>query len=107
MREVLLEMKQEDNENKIRSVVKKIINLHKPEGVSDIEFDLEKIDKDEYYLELTFIVPADSNQLTKNFMDRQMGWGREIKEAIKNYIGIKVIISSVGIRSAEFNLRRK
>ena len=31
----------------------------------------------------------------------------EIKEAIKNYIGIKVIISSVGIRSAEFNLRRK
>jgi len=106
MREVLLEMKQEDNENKIRSVVKKIINLHKPEGVNDIEFDLEKIDKDEYYLELTFIVPADSNKLTKSFMDTPRIWGREIKEVIKNYIGIKVIISSVGIRSAEFNPRR-
>lgn len=107
MKQILSEMKENDKETKISNVIKKIINLHKPEGVNDIEFDLEQIDKDEYYLELIFVVPSDSDELKiKHGASNKRRWVDGIKGAIENYLGVKIIVSSVGVKSSGFNFRR-
>ena len=94
------------SEDKLTKLIKKMINVIKPNGVLDIEFRLVPlgIRDDEFYMETTYIVPDDSPLLNmgkspRSFNDIRMGWNNEIKTAIKNYFNTDVIINSSGISS--------
>ena len=91
------------SEEKLTKLIKKMTNVIKPNGVLDIEFRLVPLGDDEFYMEIKYIVPDGSEFLRSNDMrtsdDYRDKWNREIKNTIKNYFDVKVIINSSGIRS--------
>ena len=54
-----------DDIKKIEKFIDRLIEIIKPNGVIDIEYkiDPKPVGKDEYYMEVTYIVPDDSNML--------------------------------------------
>ena len=96
------------SEDKLTKLIKKMINVIKPNGVSDISFRLEPltIRDDEYYIHLTYIVPDDSEYLRSSNMRRsdliRREWNEQIKNTIKEYFDTDVIINSTGISSESY-----
>jgi hypothetical protein len=87
-------------------IIKRYLDITKPSGVSDIEFELRPTgDKDEYYMSITYIVPDGSKYLsyvvTKNVARNE--WNYQIIKDIQNYFGLRVIINNSGTRSEKFN----
>jgi len=83
------------SEDKLTKLIKKMINVIKPNGVLDIEFRLVPlgIRDDEFYMETTYIVPDDSPLLNmgkspRSFNDIRMGWNNELKKSIKKQVMI-------------------
>lgn len=90
-------------------LIRRYLNLSKPNGVSDIEFDLEPTgDKGEYYMSITYIVPDDSELLKVNpfaiHRDSRYYWNHHITKDIYNFFGLKVIIGNSGISSKKFKI---
>jgi hypothetical protein len=90
-------------------LIRRYLNLSKPNGVSDIEFDLKPTgDKGEYYMGITYIVPDDSELLKVNpfaiHRDSRYYWNHHITKDIYNFFGLKVIIGNSGIRSKKFKI---
>lgn len=87
----------------IRSFIKKILKYTKPEGVIDIDFEVNHLIGNEYYLSLEYVLPKGSDYLkTKNMNELdsvRIGWNRSIKKTIETHLGIKIYISSTGVRS--------
>ena len=86
-------------------IIKRYLDITKPSGVSDIEFELRPTgDKDEYYMSITYIVPDSSKYLsyvaTKNVARNE--WNYQIIKDIQNYFGLRVIINNSGTRSEKF-----
>jgi hypothetical protein len=102
------------SEEKLTKLIKKMINVIKPNGVLDIEFRLVPlgIRDDEFYMEITYIVPDDSPLLKmgkspRSFNDIRMEWNYGIKNSIKNYFNTDVIINSSSISSESYYNRQK
>jgi hypothetical protein len=102
------------SEDKLTKLIKKMINVIKPNGVLDIEFRLVPlgIRDDEFYMEITYIVPDDSPLLNmgnapRTFNDIRMGWNNEIKKSIKNYFNTDIIINSSGVSSESYHNKQK
>jgi hypothetical protein len=101
------------SEEKLTKLIKKMISVIKPNGVLGITFRLEPlgIRDDEYYMNITYIVPDDSEYLRSNNMrnsdDIRIKWNYEIKNSIKNYFDTDVIINSSGISSESYYNRQK
>jgi hypothetical protein len=88
-------------------LIRRYLNLSKPNGVSDIEFELEPTgDKGEYYMNIEYIVPDDSELLKVNpfaiHKDSRYYWNSIITKDIYNFFGLKVIIGVSGIRNEKF-----
>jgi hypothetical protein len=100
-------MNDESNELKLYTkLIKRYLNISKPNGVSEIKFELRPTgDDNEYYMSIVYIVPRDSKYLnyvvTKNVTRNE--WNHQIIKDIKNYFGLRVIINNSGTRSEEFN----
>jgi hypothetical protein len=66
---------------------------------------------DEYYMNITYIVPDDSEYLRSSNMrdsdNTRIKWNSEIKNSIKNYFNIDVIINSTGIQSESYYIKQK
>ena len=95
-----MKMSQENLENAIR----KMLSVIKPTEVSFVDFDLTPIDKDEYYMSISYIVPDDSPILKvktspRVYDDLRMKWNEEMKKNLKNFFNAKVIITSTGLSS--------
>jgi len=92
------------NPKQLKMVIGKMMNVIKPNGVSNMNFHLTPINKNEYYLEVTYIVPDGSEFLgdLKKTDYYRSGWNREIKNTIKNYFDIDVIINSSGVQSESY-----
>ena len=95
------------SEERLTKLIKKMINVIKPNGVSDISFRLEPIDnRDEYYIILTYIVPDDSEYLIpshmKNFLNIKYNWNYEIKKSIKDYFNTVVFVGLSNIASESY-----
>ena len=96
------------SEDKLTKLIKKMINVIKPNGVSDISFRLEPltIRDDEYYIHLTYIVPDDSEYLApssmRSMMDIQTNWNYEIKKSINDYFNTVVFIGSTNMASESY-----
>jgi hypothetical protein len=98
-----------ERDNKL---IRRYLNISKPLGVSDIDFDLEPTgDKGEYYMDITYIVPADSEYLQQDlpinprqdWVNYRYNWNYHISKDINNFFGLKVIINNSGTRSEKFN----
>lgn len=99
------------SEEQLTNAIKKLTNVIKPNGVLGITFRLEPlgIRNDEYYMNITYIVPDDSElkSLRLDSDDIRIRWNYEIKTAIKNYFNTDVIINSSGISSESYYNRQK
>jgi hypothetical protein len=93
-------------------LIRRYLNISKPFGVSNIEFDLEPTgDKGEYYMDITYIVPDGSEYLQQDmpidfrqgYVNYRYNWNYHITKDIYNFFGLKVIINNSGTRSEKFN----
>jgi hypothetical protein len=104
-------MKSGLNDKTFVKILPKFIHTLLPDGVVDIEYDIEPIEKDEYYLNVTFIVPDDSPLLIiKNellMMRERIEMREELKRKILGFFGKRVIINSTGIRAESFHRQHK
>lgn len=94
------------NPKQLKMMIGKMMNVIKPNGVSDMGFVLGPLDDNEYYMGVTYVVPDGSEFLRRdnvNKTDVYRGqWNREIKNTIKNYFDIDVIINSSGVQSESY-----
>jgi hypothetical protein len=94
--------------DKAKQLITKMIKLIKPNGVLDIIYNLTPLDINgvEYYMSITYVVPDDSEYLrfhnTRNSDDIRIGWNKEIRDTIRNYFGVVVIINQSGITSVSY-----
>ena len=100
-----------DESDKVKNytnLIGRYLNISKPNGVSNIEFKLRPTgDKNEYYMDITYVVPDGSELLKVNPFaigeNSRYYWNHHISKDIKNYFGLKVIINNSEIRSEKFN----
>lgn len=101
------------NQRQLEKMIGKMINVIKPNGVSFMEFKLDPLDihGNEYYMDVEYVVPDDSEFLRSFNMrdsDKQRTlWNREIRNSIKNYFDTDVIISNSGISAESYYNRLK
>jgi hypothetical protein len=99
------------NQTQLEKMIGKMFNIIKPNEVSDMGFNLEPLDNNEYYMRVTYVVPDDSEYLRSNNMRNsdyvRSLWNREIKNTIKDYFGVDVVISSSNITSKSYYNRQK
>lgn len=101
------------SEDKLTKLIKKMINVIKPNGVSNISFRLEPLGNrdDVYYIILTYIVPDDSEYLApssmRSMVDIKTNWNNEIKKSIKDYFNTVVYIGLSNIASESYYNSRK
>jgi hypothetical protein len=100
-------------EKQLNHLIDKMINIIKPKGVLEIDYDLTPLEftDNEYYMRITYVVPDDSEFLRSSNMrdsdNTRITWNREIKKSIKSYFDIDVIINSTGIQSKTYNNKQK
>jgi hypothetical protein len=67
--------------------------------------------KYEYYLNIMYVVPEDSEFLRSSNMRYsdhvKMKWNKQILDNLKNYLGLDVIINSSGVRSESYHQKMK
>jgi hypothetical protein len=101
------------NQKQLEKMIGKMMNIIKPNGVSDMDFNLRPLEtyENEYYMNVTYIVPDGSEFLKRDNMrktDKYRDlWNHEIKNTIKNYFNVNVIISSSSINSESYHNRQK
>lgn len=104
-------MKKDLSHNTFIKVLPNFIHSLLPDGVVDIEYDIEPIEKDEYYLDVTFIVPDDSPLLFKRnetlMMRDRIEMREELKRKILGFFGKKVIINNTGVRAESYHRQHK
>lgn len=98
-----MEMSQE----KLEKMITKMFSVIKPKGISHIEFEIDPIDSNEYYMSVEYIVPDDSPYLRMGTSPRtydniRSEWNLSLKKSIKNFFDTKVIIDSSSISSESF-----
>lgn len=99
-----------DESNKVKNYTKLIgryFEISKPNGVSKIEFDLRPTgDDNEYYMDITYIVPEGSELLKVNpfaiHRDSRYHWNHHITKDLKDYFGLKVIINNSSTINEKF-----
>ena len=91
--------------------IKKMIDIIKPVEVEKIDFTLEPISDNEFYMDVTYVVPDDSEFLTKKHYDNLSHyysiWNEKIKKGLRNYLDIKAIVNQTGITSQSFYEKEK
>ena len=89
-------------------LIRRYLNISKPEGVSKIAFEITPVgDENEYYMKITYVVPDDSKYLKAN--DKNLipvryrdEWNHHIAKDLKDYFGLKVYINQSGTRNENF-----
>ena len=91
--------------------INKMINIIRPNGVLDIEFEMSSAGNNEYYFGITYVVPDDSIFLRSSDMrysdSIKREWNAEISKNIRNYLGVVVKIINSGIRSESYHQKMK
>lgn len=95
------------SQENLEKMITKMISVIKPNGVSHIEFEIDPIDKNEYYMSVKYVVPNDSPYLKMDTSPRTLNhirgeWNSSLSKSIKNFFDTEVIINSSGISSESF-----
>lgn len=92
------------NIEKDNKLIRRYLNISKPSGVSDIEFELRPTgDEGEYYMYVTYVVPDGSQYLKISNENVRYEWNSHIQRDINYFFGLKVMITQTGIRNEKFN----
>lgn len=104
-------MKKGLSNNTFIKVLPNFIHSLLPDGVVDIEYDIEPIENDEYYLDVTFVVPDDSPLLVRKnellMMRERIEMREELKRKILGFFGKRVIINNTGVRAESYHRQHK
>jgi hypothetical protein len=103
------------SQEQIERAINKMIGIIKPNDVLSVDIEVHPLGlgevKYEYYLNITYIVPDDSEFLRSSNMRysdyNKMKWNKEILDNLKGYLGIDVIINSSGVSSESYHNRMK
>lgn len=101
------------NQQQLEKMIGKMINVIKPNGVSDMGFNLTPMEtyKDEYYMDVEYVVPDDSEFLKINPFEvskpSRYYWNNQIIKTIKTYFDVNVIINNSRIISESYYNRLK
>lgn len=102
------------NQQQLEKMIGRMMNVIKPNGVFDMGFNLKPMKnyKDEYYIMMvTYFVPDGSEFLKRDNMKKtdvyRDQWNREIKNTIKHYFNVNVVIGSSSIESESYYNRLK
>lgn len=104
------------SQEQVERAINKMINIIKPNDVSSIDIEVHNLGlgdkvKYEYYLNIMYVVPDDSEFLRSSNMRysdyNKMKWNKEILDNIKNYLGIEIIINSSGVSSESYHQKMK
>ena len=102
------------SQEQIESAINKMISIIKPNDVLSVDIEVHHLDlgvKYDYYLNITYVVPDDSEFLRSSNMRysdyNKMKWNKEILDNLKGYLGIDVIINSSGVSSESYHNRMK
>lgn len=103
------EFKDMDFKERIKTAIKKIVQIQKPNGVIGVEVSVDPISNEEYYVDLIFLVPEDSELLKRprNHRDafyrddRLFTLKHDIAKYIQDYLSIKAYINSYGVRAVK------
>lgn len=103
------EFKDKDFIEGIKTAIKRIVQIQKPNGVLDVEVSVDPISKEEYYVNLNFLVPEESDFLKRPRNHRDVFYRDErlftlkhnIAKSIEDYLSIKVYINSYGVRAVK------
>lgn len=88
--------------------IKKMLSIIKPEGVTMIDFELNPIKQNEYYLSLIYVVPDDSPYMKVNRKeDPRHDWNRTILYSIRDYFNTRVIIIHNSLTTESFYKQQK
>lgn len=95
------------SQKNLEKMITKMVSVIKPNGVSHIEFEIDPIDKNEYYMSVKYVVPNDSPYLKMDTSPRTLNhirgeWNSSLSKSIKNFFDTEVIINSSGISSESF-----
>ena len=92
------------SEEELTNAINKFTSVIKPKGVLDIKFRLTPLGvrKDEFYMDIKYIVPDDSVYLSTSTIDDRLKWNNELRYSIKSYFNADVIINSTGISSESY-----
>jgi hypothetical protein len=94
------------SQEQIERAINKMINVIKLNDVLSVDIKVYHLDlgvKYDYYLNITYVVPDDSEFLRSSNMRysdyNKMTWNKEILDNLKNYIGIDTLINSSVVMS--------
>jgi hypothetical protein len=94
------------SQEQIERAINKMINVIKLNDVLSVDIEVHHLDlgvKYDYYLNITYVVPDDSEFLRSSNMRysdyNKMTWNKEILDNLKNYIGIDTLINSSVVMS--------
>jgi len=88
---------------KYTKLIKRLIKVIKPVGVTDIDFELNPTGSlNEFYMSVTYWIPIDSELLQKSNIPitdrRRYEWNSEIQKNINQWFDISVMITSSSLR---------
>jgi hypothetical protein len=94
------------SQEQIERAINKMINVIKLNDVLSVDIKVYHLDlgvKYDYYLNITYVVPDDSEFLRSSNMRysdyNKMTWNKEILDNLKNYMGIDTLINSSVVMS--------
>ena len=93
---------------KLETLLDKMFEIIKLKGVIKIEYELEPVGKNEYYLHLDYIVPDGSpHKNVKGMVYPKIDWNSAINKTLELYFGTKFIITSSGIKTESYYKQQK
>jgi hypothetical protein len=91
------------SQEQIERAINKMISIIKPNDVLSVDIEVHPIGggievKYEYYLDIRYVVPDDSEFLRSSNMRysdyNKIKWNKEILDNLRNYLGIDTLINS-------------
>lgn len=104
MSNIFESMLREDRDKRIKILIEKLVNLHKPKYVDEIDVNVDGAFSEGYYISLTFIcnelrrVELDDESIQTVMFQLKKDWSQMLKETIENFLNIKVFVVSSKVK---------
>jgi len=94
------------DKKRLTKLVNDIVNSSKPSEVVKIDTKLFHISKNEFYLDVTYVLPDDNGLMSIHNMhileNLKLGWNVAITKTLKGFLNIEVIINNTGVTSESY-----
>lgn len=96
------------SESTLKKNIERMLSVIKPEGVIMIDFELDRIADNEYYINLTYVVPDDSPYMKGSRKEEpRYDWNKEIIFSIRDYFSTRVIVNSTSLITESYYKQQK